>query len=288
MDLSEIKSRLNALQQAKSSKGGGEKKNIFFKPAIGKQVIRVVPNKYNKKNPFTEILIHYGIGNKTMISPQNWGEKDPIVEFTKELRKTGDKENWRLAKKLEPKTRIFVPVIVRGQETEGVKLWNFGKETYMDFLNLADNEDIGDFTDVAEGRDITLTTVGPEVTGTAYNKTTIMPRTKQTSLVDDKVLIKKLLEDQPNPIETFKKYSYDEMKQALQDWLNPEDAEEETEVEETTITSDDLPWEKTPETHTTSTKKNYELKTSSKKSNKADKFDELFKEEEDNDDDDDN
>jgi hypothetical protein len=221
-----------------------------------------------------------------MISPQNWGEKDPIVEFTKELRKTGDKENWRLAKKLEPKTRIFVPVIVRGQETEGVKLWNFGKETYMDFLNLADNEDIGDFTDVAEGRDITLTTVGPEVTGTAYNKTTIMPRTKQTSLVDDKVLIKKLLEDQPNPIETFKKYSYDEMKQALQDWLNPEDAEEETEVEETTITSDDLPWEKTPETHTTSTKKNYELKTSSKKSNKADKFDELFKEEEDNDDDD--
>ena len=276
MDLSEIKGRLNALQQSKSSKGGGEKKNVFFKPTIGKQVVRVVPNKYNKKNPFTEVLIHYGIGNKTMISPQNWGEKDPIAEFVKELRKTSDKENWRLAKKLEPKMRVFVPVIVRGQESEGVKLWNFGKETYMDFLNLADNEDIGDFTDIAEGRDITLTTVGPEVTGTAYNKTTIMPRTKQTVLVDDKVLIKKLLEEQPNPIDTFKKYSYDEMKQALQDWLNPEDETEEAEAEEESTPSD-LPWEKTP---AAPAKKNYELKTPAKKSSKADKFDKLFEEEE--------
>lgn len=279
MDILEIKNRLNALQQAKSSKGGGEKKNVGFKPAVGKQVVRVVPNKYNKKNPFTEVLIHYGIGNKTMISPQNWGEKDPIVEFAKELRKTGDKENWRLAKKLEPKMRVFVPVVVRGQESEGVKLWNFGKETYMDFLNLADNEDIGDFTDVAEGRDITLTTVGPDVTGTAYNKTTIMPRTKQTPLSEDKTLIKKLLDEQPNPLETFKKYSYDEMKQALQDWLNPEDeTEEETsdEVEEESAPSD-LPWEKE-----TPAKKNYELKTPAKKTSKADKFDKLFDDEDDN------
>ncbi len=40
--------------------------------------------------------------------------------------------------------RIFVPVVVRGEEAEGVKLWQFGKELYMDFLNLADNEDVGD------------------------------------------------------------------------------------------------------------------------------------------------
>jgi hypothetical protein len=33
-----------------------------------------------------------------MISPINYGEKDPIVEFSKELRKTSEPENWRLAK----------------------------------------------------------------------------------------------------------------------------------------------------------------------------------------------
>ena len=228
MDLNEIKNRLNAMQSKSTGKSSsGEKKNIFWKPSVGKQVVRVVPNKYNKKNPFTEVLIHYTIGNKAMISPLNWGEKDPIVEFAKELRKTSDKDNWRLAKKLEPKMRVFAPVVVRGQESDGVKLWQFGKELYMDFLNLADNEDVGDFTDVMSGRDITLTTVGPEVTGTNYNKTTIMPKVKETALADDKATMTSLLENQPNPMEVFKKYSYDEMKSALQEWLTPEEEYEE-------------------------------------------------------------
>ena len=30
----------------------------------------------------------------------NWNEKDPIVEFAKNLRKSSDKEDWQLAKKL--------------------------------------------------------------------------------------------------------------------------------------------------------------------------------------------
>ena len=272
MDLSEIKNRLSAMQ-SKSNNGGGEKKNIYFKPSVGKEVVRVVPSKYNKSNPFAELYIHYGIGNKTMISPTNWGEKDPIVEFAKQLRKTNDKDNWRLAKKLDPKLRIFAPVVVRGKESEGVKLWQFGKETYMDFLNLADNEDVGDFTDIVEGRDITLTTVGPDVTGTAYNKTSIMPRTKQTSLSDDKNLVKSLLDNQPNPMETFKKYSYDEMKQALQDWLNPEDTESETEEETTEEPASDLPWDNKK------TSKNYTMKAPAKPASKADKFDALFDDE---------
>jgi hypothetical protein len=275
MDLSEIKNRLTAMQ-SKPSNGGGEKKNQFFKPSVGKQTVRVVPNKYNKKNPFTELLIHYGIGNRTMISPTNWGEKDPIIEFAKELRKTSDKENWRLAKKLDPKMRIFAPVVVRGQETEGVKLWQFGKELYMDFLNLADNEDVGDFTDIVEGRDITLTTVGPEVTGTQYNKTNIMPRTKQTPLSDDKTLVKSLLNDQANPMETFKKYSYDEMKQALQEWLNPEE-EEGTIIDDEKEPDNDLPW--SPKEESPAPAKNYSLNTKVKPVSKADKFESLFDDE---------
>ncbi len=119
--------------------------------------------------------------------------------------------------------RIFVPVVVRGEEAEGVKLWQFGKELYMDFLNLADNEDVGDFTDVMSGRDITLTTVGPEVTGTNYNKTTIMPKVKETPLAADKAEIEALLDNQPNPMEVFKKYSFEDMKQALQEHLTPEE-----------------------------------------------------------------
>jgi hypothetical protein len=122
---------------------------------------------------------------------------------------------------------------------------------------------------------VTLTTVGPEVTGTAYNKTNIMPRTKQTSLSDDKNLVKSLLENQPNPMETFKKYSYDEMKQALQEWLNPEDVEETTEEETTEAPASDLPWDN----ESSKSSKNYTMKTPTKPASKADKFDELFDDE---------
>ncbi len=138
---------------------------------------------------------------------------------------------------------------------------------------VSDNEDVGDFTDVMIGRDITLTTVGPEVTGTSYNKTTLMPKVKETPLAGDKTTIESLLENQPNPMDVFKKYSYDEMKLALQEWLTPEDEYEEGSI------IDDEKEEKAP---LISPEKAYSIKTpSAVKVSKADKFDSLFEEESD-------
>jgi hypothetical protein len=270
MDLNEIKNRLNNLQ-AKSAPRG-EQKNLFWKPSVGKQTVRVVPSKFNKSNPFTEMFFYYGIGNRVMVSPLNFGEKDPIAEFAKQLRQTSDKDNWRLAKKLDAKMRVFAPVIVRGEESEGVKLWQFGKEIYEAFLQLAADEEVGDFTDVATGRDIKLNTVGPESTGTPYNRTTIGPSMKTSALSEDATEIESWLETQVDPKTVFKKYSFDEMKEALQEWLAPED-----EAQEGDIIDD----EKEEEVVAATPQKNYALKTPAPKVSNADKFDSLFEEEED-------
>jgi hypothetical protein len=268
MDLNVIKKRLESLnKQNKSSSDNGEKKNMFWKPSIGKQTIRVVPSKYNKEIPFTEMSFYYGIGNKVMASPSNWGEKDPIQEFAKQLRQSNDKENWRLAKKLDPKVRVFVPVLVRGEESEGVKLWQFGKEVYQEFLNMAADEEIGDFTDIMEGRDIKLVTVGPEVTGTAYNKTSISPSLKSSSVSNDEDEIETFLNEQPDPLNVFKKYTFEEAKQALQNWLAPEDEEEEGEAES--------PAPPTP------SKSNFSMNKLEPKKTKADQFEDLFADDED-------
>jgi hypothetical protein len=82
-------------------------------------------------------------------------------------------------------------------------------------------------------------------------------------------------------METFKKYSYDEMKQALQDWLNPEDAEEEetpapAKTAPTEEPASDLPWDNEEPKKTS---KKYDLKTPAKPASKADKFDALFDDE---------
>ena len=265
MDLNQIKQRMQSLQN--KGKGGGNKddraKN-FWVPPVGKSVIRIVPSKFNKANPFKEVMFHYGIGNKTMLSLSNFGEKDPIVEFAQQLRKTSDKENWSLAKKIEPKMRVFVPVIVRGEEDKGVRMWQFGKEMYLELLGIAEDEDIGDYTDIMEGRDLTVDTVGPEVTGTKFNKSSIRIKPKTSPLSDNNDVIKKWISEQPDVLSLYKKYEFDEMKTMLMEWLEPS---EET-TEETTEEVAETPVVEAP-------KANYSLNTK-KKGFDEDEFDELF------------
>ena len=262
MDLNQIKQKLESLQtQSSSNKGGG--KSLFWKPSIGKQQVRIVPNKYNKSFPFTEMMFYYGIGQRVMPSPINWGEKDPIQEFTKQLRESGDKDNWYLAKKLDAKTRIFAPVVVRGEEDEGVKLWQFGKEVYQAFLNLAADAEVGDYTEPSAGRDIKLTTVGPEVTGTPYNKTTISPSMSTSPISTDPALVSKILDDQPDPKNVFKRLTFDEVKANLQLFLQPEGEEEGSISSEPSVAFDG------------DKKDNYSLEGKDTTS-KSDKFDALF------------
>jgi hypothetical protein len=233
MNLDLIQSKLNSFS---SNKGGNQKSNDkalkFWKPSVGKSIVRFVPSKLNAENPFQEIYFHYGIGKRTIISPINFGEKDPIVEFTKELRKTKEPENWKLAKKLEPKMRVFAPVIVRGEEDKGVRMWEFGKEIYQSLLSLAADEDIGDFTDILEGRDIKIETSGPDQNGTAYNKSKVLPALKVTSLTEDKKQLDLWLKDQPDIFSFYKKYEFDEIKGFLAEWLNPENTENQNETPE--------------------------------------------------------
>ena len=265
MDLNAIKQRMQSLQ---NKKGGGSKEDrskYFWVPSVGKSVIRIVPSKFNKANPFKEVMFHYGIGNKTMLSLTNFGEKDPIVEFASQLRKTSDKENWSLAKKIEPKMRVFVPVIVRGEEEKGVRLWQFGKEMYLELLGIAEDEDIGDYTDVMDGRDLTIDTVGPEVTGTKFNKSSVRIKPKTSALSEDNEQIKKWISDQPDVLSLYKKYEFDEMKTMLMEWLEPSEDTTDSETEETTeVVATEEP------------KSNYTLNTKAKKGFDENEFDELF------------
>ena len=285
MDINSIKAKLSALQTQQSRPSGEARKNVFWKPAVGKQTIRIVPSAYNKSNPFSELYFHYGIDKNPIISPTNWNEKDPIVEFAKQLRTSKDKESWRLARKLDPKMRVFVPVIVRGEEADGVKLWGFGKEIYMELLSMVEDEDIGDYTDIVSGRDLNLTTVGADTTGTGFNKTTVRARTKESTLTDDDTLLQTILKDQPDPLKVFSRMSFDDMKSVLQKWLAP-DEEEGVISSEPAANFDDakpaapaaeeLPWKKPANPFT--------LEGQGKKvESKADKFDSLFNDDDTND-----
>ena len=265
MDLSMLKQKLDTLQQ--KTPVGGAKRDYsltFWRPTVGKQQIRIVPSAFNSNNPFTELKFYYGITNKVMLSPETWGDKDPIALFASKLREEYSKENYLLAKKLDAKTRIFAPVIVRGEEDKGVRLWQFGKLIYEELLSLAVDDEIGDYTDIVSGRDLTIETVGPESTGTQYNKSSVRVRLKETQLSEDAALVEKWSNDQPDPTKEFKQFSFEEMKSALEKWLEPEGGE-------------DSNIDATPaETSTVAAPSNFSLDTNNVKKNKVDEFDTLF------------
>ena len=281
MDLTALKSRLAALQNPRGGQKG-ELSKTLWSPPIGKHQVRIVPSAYNKSNPFKELFFHYGIGNKnTMIALSNFGEKDPIVEFSQGLRKSSVKEDWQMAKKLEPKMRTYVPVIVRGEEEKGVLLWGFGKQVYMELLAFTEDEDIGDFTDPIQGRDIIIDVQGKETTGLSYNTSSVRVRTKTTPLSEDAKKVQQWLTTQPDPTTQFKKYSYEEMKSTLMSHLNPEEEIKENadavvvkapEASSKSQEVSDLPWEKTPEPVVP--KQHFSLSTT--KTDIDSKIDELF------------
>ena len=232
MNLDEIRKRMDRLQNKSNGKSGGEFRKNFWKPPSGeKSVVRIVPYKHNKDVPFTELYFYFGIGKPRMMSLSNFDESDPILEFASQLRKSNEPDNVELAKKLYPKMRIFAPVLVRGEEDKGVRFWEFGKMVYTELLGVMMDEDYGDITDIAQGRDITVEVIPAAETGKMYNTTTVRVKPVQTPLADSAEKAESFLENQKNVTELFNKYSFDEMKESLQKYSAPS---EETETVEAT------------------------------------------------------
>jgi hypothetical protein len=247
INLDAIKSRLNKLQNTQRTTVE------LWKPAPGKHTIRLVPYKFNKENPFIELYFHYNINNKTYLSPMSFGRPDPIVEFADKLKRMGDKEDWKAAKKMEPKLRTFVPVLVRGEEGEGVRFWGFGKTVYQEILGYMADPDYGDITDPNEGRDITVEVVSAEDSGTSYPVTTIRVKPKETPLAATKEETDKYLTSQKEITELYSELTYAELKNVLEGWLNPSaQSEDEKSVSAETLSStaandeDEAPFDTTP------------------------------------------
>ena len=239
MDINAIKSRLTTLQATSNTKDN------FWKPEPGKQVVRIVPYKHNKDNPFIELFFHYSLGNnKTYMSPMSFGRPDPVAEFADKLKSTGNKDEWIQGKRLEPKMRTFAPVIVRCKESEGVKFWGFGKTVYQELLSVIADPDYGDITEAMAGRDIQIERQTPAEAGNQYGKTTVRVKPNQSPITEDKEVLTSILNNQPDLTELYTEPTYDELKEVLANYLNPSDESEETTTTTTTQTTTPAPIEK--------------------------------------------
>ena len=269
MNLDLIRNKLSSMNKS----GDGEREKIdyeaiFWKPTLGKHQVRIVPSMYSPDYPFSELRFHYAIAKFPMMSLSNFGKQDPVEDFVKELRKTSDKENWSLSGKLSPKLRVYVPVIVRGEESKGVRLWGFGTIIHKALLSLAEDEDIGDYTDPINGYDMIV----EQTPGNPYPDTTIRIKPKMVPLSSDPKLAEMWLKTQPNPIESFNQYDYEFIKNKLEAYLAPEGE----------VTPAPAPVvEEKPAAEPAPAPSSFKVQTQSKATTTS-KFDDLFNDDDDN------
>lgn len=272
MNLDAIKKKLDELNN--SEQGNVDNSDKFWTVPFGKSQVRIVPSMYNPDNPFTELKFHNKLAKYPILALSNFGEQDPVEDLIEKLRETSDKENWSLSGKLTPRPRYFVPVIVRGEENKGVRIWSIGITTYKALLTLAADEEIGDYTDIANGTDMVVEKVKKD----PFPEITIRAKRTSSPLSENKEELEKWLKDQPDPIELFRKPDYNYIKKKLKEYLDPSTATESTEKVEAKVDEDVkkvAPKEETPAELKLNTTTAPATKKAVQKS-MASKFDDLF------------
>ena len=232
IDFDAIRKKLERLS------GNNRSRNVMWRPTEGEEhTVRLISFPNNEGQPFKELWFYYNIpGQRGLLAPYQFGDKDPIQELITKLRDDGAKESYELAKKLYPSMRCYAAVIVRGEEDKGVQIWSFGKTVYQTLLNYMLDEDYGDITDPNDGFDIKVSCSKPP--GRQYAMTEVRPRPRSTSLGKSTKQVKEWLDNIPDPGALFSCKSYDELSKIVNDWLTGDDEDNDSTTRGSFPTSD--------------------------------------------------
>ena len=89
------------------------------------------------------------------------------------------------------------------------------------------DDDFGDVSDVTEGTDLTVEGYNDVIKigkrDVNYVAVNVTPKRNISPISEDAALVQKVLEVQKEITEIYKKYSYDEIKKMLHDYINPQD-----------------------------------------------------------------
>ncbi len=233
LDIDRMKAKLNALQ----NKGGSA--NSFWRPNDGENNIRIVPT--SDGDPFKERWFHYNVAKGGFLCPKrNFGEECSVCDFGNKLWNEGTEESKSQAKDLFAKQRFFSPVLVRGEEGEGVKVWGYGKMAYQKLLNIVLDPDYGDITDADDGNDLKI--LYGKQPGANFPTTDIRPRPRKSVLCDDDAggdeRCAELLETVPELETLFERKSTDDVNSLLEVYMDTIDGNNEVEKFGNNTTSD--------------------------------------------------
>jgi len=226
LNIEAMRQKLSNSQNRTSGKSNDTK----WRPSEGDQTIRILPTADG--DPFKEFHFHYNVGkNPGILCPKkNYGEHCPICDFASQLWRDGVDNNSdqskNAAKKLFARKRYYSPILVRGQETSGVKVWAYGKTAYETLLGYVLDADYGDITDPETGTDLVLNYNVPGTPG-SFPKTQLKPRRRPSVLCDDAIAsCEELLESVPDIEAQFTKLSSEDIQALMDEFLSSDSSSE--------------------------------------------------------------
>ena len=227
INLESMRAKLNA---SKNGTKSGNKNSTMWRPKAGDQTIRILPT--SDGDPFREFQFHYNVGKNPGIycNKRNDNGECAICDFASKLWRDGvesdDNTLKNEAKKLFARKRYYSPVLVRGNESEGVKIWAYGKTAYETLLGYVLDPDYGDITDSETGTDIKLTYSIPGTPG-SFPKTNLQPRRRPSVLCDDTIAdCQELLDSVPDIYGLFDRKTPEQIQECLDGYLSSDSSAE--------------------------------------------------------------
>lgn len=224
IDIEALKAKLENMNN--QGRGRTQFKSDLWKPDYGKYLVRPIPWPEGVANsdtaPFLERWFYYGLGSR-VVAPK-LGEPDPVRELRDALFSDRTEANLALARKLKPKMRVFLPVIVDAEDgTDGekeVKIWSISQTVYKQLLGYIVDPDYGDMTDLETGRCVTveITDSGKKFEdGTKIKDIDVRPKPKSSPITKKE---KELLESIPDIDSVYPICSYDSLEESLNRYIN--------------------------------------------------------------------
>jgi hypothetical protein len=223
-------------------KTGDQNDSPFWKIPDGHSSVRIVTPADG--DPFKEVYMHYltfsgqspnGRRKEAVVCPKRqFGQRCPICELATNLWFNGTPQDQTVAKKLFARERYYSPVLIRGSEEIGVKVFGYSSKMYNKMLDwVADESGQGtaEFLDTDNGYDV-LVRRTPAAGPGAFPTTEIDLARNMTPLIDDKEFEDTLYENMPVIEELWGTPTFDEIDTILKAWLgegaNPEQVSNET------------------------------------------------------------
>lgn len=252
-DIESIKRKIAALSGDRKAKTTTSESNrpklTYWKPQIGQHDIRILPYKDSNGQPVQEVSYYDSrlLSERRFVTPAQFGLPDPIFEMLTDLRKDrSSKASWKLFLQLQPRERYYIPILVRGEESKGVQLWEFNSKMLKDLYGVFAHPDYADedLTDPVNGYDFTVTVTPTEKTfnGFAVKDLKLQPRRKPSPLLNSESERTKVLEQVPNLEEIFKSQvkSVEQMNEIIENFLASKSSfVESMEVSDKTVSTDE-------------------------------------------------